>query len=377
MLFRYRRYFAVLSFLLLATPLAIGIVAPDSPGSVLKEGRKLAAAPKAPESLQGLLALPAQVDEYLKDHFGLRHRLIRLHTDLTRPLLAKGNSFVLIGRDGRLFWLGDEMVRQSAGLILRDQHVSDVADMVAAMNDAFHRRGIRFLVAVPPNSSTIYQDDLPNWARNGGGRTEYDLFLEGLAARGVKTVDLRPAVGAARAQGPVYRMYDSHWTMRGAVAGFNAIVEADGRPDWRLDPAAALGPAITLKGGDVARVLGVEDSVAERSEQLTLPSGTKELLSPSGPQDGSQNYLETSGRSGPTIMVIGDSFTMDFFPPMLLQHSGRVIWLHHEYCGIDWKWIDKLHPDEVWWAPVERFLVCRPGRRPINFPGEERVGVER
>ena len=365
MLSRHRRYFALLSFALMALPLVIGIFSPDSPASVLKEGRKLAPAPSAPESLEGLAALPKQVDAFLKDHFGLRGRLIRLYTDLTKPLLAKGNGAVLIGRDGRFFYLGEEMVRQSAGLVMRDQSVSDAADMLSAMNDALARRGIRFLVAVPPNSSTIYPDDLPVWARNGGKPTEYDLFLKDLTARGVKAVDLRPILRQEREQGPVYRMFDSHWNVRGAVAGFNAVAEAAGHPGWMLDPAAALGPRATVKGGDVARLLGVEDSVTEMSESLALPAGTRELLEPAASLD----YVETSGRPGPTIMVIGDSFTMDFFGPMLLQHAGRVIWLHHEYCGFDWKWIDELRPDEVWWAPVERFLICRPGRHPIGFAG--------
>ena len=48
--------------------------------------------------------------------------------------------------------------------------------------------------------------------------------------------------------------------------------------------------------------------------------------------------------------------------------------MHHNYCGFDWAWIDRLKPDEVWWAPVERFLVCRPGQKPKNFP-EGEVGI--
>ena len=364
MLRQYRRYFAVLSFLLLATPLVVGLVAPDSPASILKEGRRLAPAPAAPESLAAWAALPGRIDAFLKDRFGLRHAMIRAHKDLTRPLIAKGNSSVLIGRDERMFYQGDEMVRQSAGMILRDRDVSNAADMAAAMCDALRRRGIKFLVAVPPNSSTIYQDDLPLWAQRGGRRTEYDLFLADLAARGVKAVDLRPALDAARKQGKAYRMNDSHWTPRGALAGFDAIVEADGHSDWRIDPATALGAPVIVKGGDVARFLGIDENVSEEVEPLTLPDGKKQSLSAD-----SLNYVENSPNPGPTIMVIGDSFTMDLFAPMLLQHAGRVIWLHHEYCGFDWKWIDKLRPDEVWWAPVERFLVCRPGRRPTDFAG--------
>ena len=51
MLKRHRRYFAVLAFGLLATPLVVGLVRPDSPELILKEGRLLAPAPEAPAEL--------------------------------------------------------------------------------------------------------------------------------------------------------------------------------------------------------------------------------------------------------------------------------------------------------------------------------------
>src|SRR5271165_7130892 len=201
MLLRYRRIFAVLSFLLLATPLVFGILLPDSPELVFKEGRRLVPAPAAPADLADLIALPGEVDDYLKDRFGLRHAMIKLHRDLSHPVLLKVNTAALIGRDGRMFYQGNEMVRQSAGLVMRDQRVAEAADMIAAMRDALDRRGVRFLVTVPPNSSTIYQEDLPVWAQSKGRKTEYDLFLDDLAARGVKTVDLRPTLKAVRAEG--------------------------------------------------------------------------------------------------------------------------------------------------------------------------------
>ena len=272
MLPRYRRFFAVLSFLLLATPLVWGMVLPDSPDLILKEGRRLAAPPAAPMSWDGLRTFPKQVDAYLQDHFGLRHRMINTHKDLSHPVLM-GNESVLIGRDGRMFALGNEMVRQSAGLVMRDQMVTEAADMLAAMRDALANRGIRFLVAVPPNAPTIYQDDLPIWAKSHGRRTEYDLLLDDLAARGVKAVDLRPVLKSLQSKGQeIYLKYDTHWTPRGAVAGFNAVVEADGRPDWRIDPATAVGPPQERKGGDIARLLGVQDDVSEMSEGFDLPA---------------------------------------------------------------------------------------------------------
>ena len=185
----------------LATPLVVGIVKPDSPATVLKEGRSLAPAPRPPTTGDDWFRLPKEVDAYLKDHFGLRQILIRAHKDITRPLLGFGNDLVLVGRDGRMFYLGEESVRQSAGLLVRDQRVADAADMLVRMNEELRARGIRFLVAPPPNGATIYQDDLPRWAQNAGKPTEYDLLLANLAAKGVPAVDLRPAVKNARARG--------------------------------------------------------------------------------------------------------------------------------------------------------------------------------
>jgi alginate O-acetyltransferase complex protein AlgJ len=371
MLLRHRRYFALLTFLLLATPLVVGVVRPDSPELILKEGRVLAPAPQAPRSWEALRAFPAEVDAYLKDHFGLRQTMIHTHRDLSHPVVY-GSESVLIGRDGRMFYLGREMVRQSAGLVLRDQKVADAANMLAAMRDALARRGVRILVAVPPNSSTIYQDDLPVWAQNRGRKTEYDLFLTDLAARGVKAVDLRPVMRSVQSEAEAYLMHDTHWTARAALFAFNAIAEADGHPDWRLDPSTSIGPRSRRKGGDVARIIGVEDDVTEEVEGLTLADGGKTQDLSQGPMP---DYVLTSERLGPTVMVIGDSFTAGYFPSMLAQHVGRAIWLNHRECGFDWKWIDKYRPDEVWWVPTERFLICDEGARPRNFADGDRAPV--
>ena len=275
-------------------------------------------------------------------------------------MLGFGGSDVLVGRDGRMFYLGGEMVRQSAGLVLRDQKVADSANLLAGVRDALAKRGISFLVIVPPSTSSIYQDDLPVWAQSQGRTTEYDLFLQDLEARGIQAVDLRPALRAAASKGKAYLLHDSHWTGRGAIAGFNAVVEADSHRGWRIDPATALGPIEERKGGDLARLLGEQDDVTETTEPLALPSaGKEENLS----QDVMPAHMITTGKSGPTILVIGDLFTASYFPAMLAQHVGRAIWVHYDYkgCGFDWTLIERFRPDEVWWAPVERALICDSG----------------
>ena len=99
------------------------------------------------------------------------------------------------------------------------------------------------------------------------------MLLANLAAKGVTAVDLRPAIKNASTKGPAFYMHDTHWTFRGALAAYNAIVEADAHADWRIEPASALGPMTLRNGGDLARMLGVGDTVSEYAETLTLPYG--------------------------------------------------------------------------------------------------------
>ena len=158
--------------------------------------------PKAPADGDGWLKLPKEVDAYLQDHFGLRQKIIRLHKDLTKPVVFKVNNVAITGDSGRIYAIADDMVLQSAGRVFRQQRVADAAELIVTMRDALRKRGIGFLVALPPNSSTVYPDDLPTWARNPGKKTEYDALLEMIEARGVRAVDLRPALSWSAATDP-------------------------------------------------------------------------------------------------------------------------------------------------------------------------------
>jgi hypothetical protein len=42
--------------------------------------------------------------------------------------------------------------------------------------------------------------------------------------------------------------------------------------------------------------------------------------------------------------------------------------MSHRYCTFDWSWIERLHPDEVWWMPTERYMLFCHGTRPANMP---------
>src|ERR1700761_18667 len=88
MLPRYRRYFAIAAFLVLAGPLVAGLVYPDGAASILMEGRTPAPAPQAPVRFGGWFELPNKIDAYLQDNLGLRQILLRAHRELSKPLFG-------------------------------------------------------------------------------------------------------------------------------------------------------------------------------------------------------------------------------------------------------------------------------------------------
>jgi alginate O-acetyltransferase complex protein AlgJ len=361
MLKHYRRYWFVVVFALLLVPATATVVTNQSQAVVSDEFRAPALTPSWPQTSSEWTKLPEQIDKYLREHFGLRREMIRAHAVIDL-LLRTGNADVFLGAGNSMFYRGDLMIQQSAGLILRSERVTDTANDLVKFKAALAKRGIKLVVAAPPNASTIYPDRLPEWARNSGRTTEYDLMFSELNRVGVGMLDLRPILSAQRAYAAAYYLHDSHWTPRGAVAAFNAVAAAAGHQAWTLDPKAVLGPEGILTGGELARMLGVSRDVTERVEPLVLAAGKRREIS-SRPLV----YEVTPESANTTVMIIGDSFTQAYFPMLIASNGARGIWLHHLLCDFEWRWIDELNPSEVWFMPTERYILCSPAKR--SFPG--------
>jgi alginate O-acetyltransferase complex protein AlgJ len=364
MLRSYRRYWFLVLTALLTAPLVLGLFDRSGEEQFSAEKRRGADWPGFPRSSAAWIALPKQIETYLGDHFGLRSELIQARAIVAHHVLGDCNEKVLEGRGGRLFFRLDDMLQQSAGLLVREPLIQGSAEAIASIHATLAAKGIRFIFASPPNSSTIYSRSLPGWARNQGVQTEYDLLLRALEERGVPVADLRPPLNEARDKRLLaYRKLDTHWTYRGALIAFNAVASAAGHPDWVLDAETALGPVLEMDGGDLADMLGLRTYLKEQIELSVLPSGEEEALD--------REFLATfqstlhAEKSG-TLMIIGDSFTHDFFSPMALANVGRFAWTHHQLCGFDWQWVEKFRPDEVWYMPTERAAFCT--AKPTGMP---------
>jgi hypothetical protein len=358
LLIRHRRPFALVLIAALATPAVMQLLQPVEFSSE-GEARMLAPAPGWPRTEQDWLTLPNRTDRFLSDHFGLRTEMVRLHGRLRYAVHLPSDLRVVIGRHHSLFLAGDATIDQATGTMLRTDAIAAFADRAATLRTHLAGRGASLLVAIPPNSATINYDELPTWVGPRPAVTEYDLMLQALAARGVPVVDLREPLVAAKSRGPTYRRTDTHWNRFGALVAYNAAVRAAGQPDWVIDPAQVLRGFRKVEGGDLARLLAVADSITDQDAEIDLSVyGTPAAAMPFDTQFESGGDLVETGRSGPAVAVIGDSFTRSFWQDYFALRAGRYVWMHHELCAFKLAVLNAFDPQLVILAPAERQMFC-------------------
>jgi alginate O-acetyltransferase complex protein AlgJ len=359
LLARHRRPWFVIGLALLAVPLMVQLREHDAAISET-EARMLGAAPALPRSPQQWRALPRELDRFLADHFGLRAQLIRLHGMLRYAVNLPTDLRVIIGRDRWLFLNGDGTIEQATGQLLREGQIAKFADRAADLHARLQAKNARLLVAIPPNNSTINRSRLPAWAAVKPEVSEYDLMMKALAARGVAAVDLRPPLLAANSIYPVYRRTDTHWNRLGALIAWDAVVGALGEPGWAIDPDRVLRGFKTVPGGDLARLLAVSADITDEDADIDLSAYGPPAppVSSIDTQFESGGDLLDSGRAGPTIVVIGDSFTRGFWQDYFSLHAGKYVWMHHELCGFAISVVERYQPDIVILAPAERQMFC-------------------
>jgi hypothetical protein len=122
-------------------------------------------------------------------------------------------------------------------------------------------------------------------------------------------------------------------------------------------------------GGDLVRTLGLPPiDGREMFENLNLDPGVIESFGLDFTLGGTYIAKPKSVANSFTLMVVGDSYVGVYFTPFIVANGVTAFWTHHDWCGFDWRWIERIRPEEVWWMPNERLFLCARGRQPANMP---------
>jgi alginate O-acetyltransferase complex protein AlgJ len=325
-----------------------------------------------------LNALAKAVRLYFDDNFGYARTLPSLRGALEYALLTPSDPRVYFGQHMHLFYSGENVVNQSTGSLYRSDQIRHFVDVVDAIRGAVLSLGSDIVVLVPPNAQSIPAPDQPAWWHISGP-LEYDLAMRELRKRGIATIDLKAAFVANPDRDLLYRHTDTHWRWNAALIAFNMTMKAVGHQEWSLDPATSLTPLLPVGAGDLARLLGLQDRLtdADYAMRIDPPTGSWTAIDvfralPAYAFD--LRYAFERSSQGERLFVLGDSFTHDYWEPMLKYTGAAAIgWMPFLGCTFDFTDLARFAPTHVIVAPTERNIPCALTNWPPGLPRDPAV----
>lgn len=235
------------------------------------EARVPEPAPRAPRDLDGLRAFTRGFDAWFGDRFGLRGSLLRLGALARWSVGGSPSPLLARGRGEWVFWDGGGALDAWRGA--RPLPTDTVQAWRALLEDrqAFlAERGVPYLVVLVPSKPHLYPERLPRGVERCG-QSRLEQVLAALEGSPVGVLDLRAALGAARAadEGPdtTYYRLGLHWTPRGAQAAAEAIVARLAPAVPGIEPLARaefVSRELADQGDSWARRMGLERWIPQR-----------------------------------------------------------------------------------------------------------------
>ncbi len=317
--------YTVVFFLLLCLPMAL---MPFLKSSAKIEKRELAKLP--PYLKEGRLNLDFSdgFESWINDRLPLRSQLLTCANAVKGELLHADTSNVIVGKQGWLFYSVEREDFMDTNP-LTDAQIRAAAVTLSLMEENVTARGGRFTFVPAPNKSSVYGEYMPASFRPAE-ESNLTRLSAALRAEGVTFTDLRAVLTAAKAE-TVYHRRDSHWNYRGALIGYNAIMDSLGREHDRHENA----PYTVEKTwrGDLDKLLypagGVMDEqvvydIRHAPFRFTYPlgfadtkAGLENFMSDREDRDNLIRTQNLQRKDGSTLFMARDSFGRALLPYMI------------------------------------------------------------
>ena len=229
------------------------------------EGRKAAAFPEIklkqsgpisrPDS-RSLKKFPHEFEKWFNDRMGFRRRLIQVYQvaryygwtpsrlskaaihsgaaaeGLIRHLASdagsgSGQPRVLIGRDGWLFYDGEDAIEDHRGTnLFSEKELARWKQILTERRDWLANRGIRYVFVIAPNKPAIYPEYMPRSINRVTEQSRLQQLTDYLARESDLTfINLREPILQAKSAHRVFHKTDTHWNAYGAFIGYQELMK--------------------------------------------------------------------------------------------------------------------------------------------------------
>ena len=210
-------------------------------------GRDIAEMPKSVSAyLSGEAA--TQIDSYYKKIMPHRVPSIDVMGAARYAIFREGRSGVVVGNDGWLF-----SREEFAAPLDRTTDLAEAATGIAQIRDELSAQGIKLVVVPLPAKADVYREHLSDAAIPDNLVKLYDDFTALLDKAGVRYVDTRQPLLAAKPEGQLFLTTDTHWTPLGAGVAAAAVGDALGQTTPHAYTISAKAPA--AREGDLSKFI--------------------------------------------------------------------------------------------------------------------------
>jgi len=356
------RLLAILFVAVIALPLAGNLAGLDG-GDPEGENRTLAAFPHWDGSWRSLVAYPDQFSRWFEDHFAFRSAFVRWYGESRYFALdVSPAGTVLKGTEGWLYYADDAGVEDYANATLMTPgEVGAWHEALVRAHDWLHGQHVAFVFTIAPDKHVIYPEHVPHTIQKIRTTSRTDQVFAALTDTDVRAIDIRPALFECRTVERCYYQTDTHWNDRGALVGYQRIIEAVREqvpsvpPAWKREDFEP--EEHVIEGRDLAGMIGLKH-VLHETELSLVPKRPRRarVIEPAGEEPTAEVgrlVTEIPNSKLPRAVIFRDSFVTRLVP-FLSEHFSRALYLWQN--DFDANVVREEHPDVVIQEIVGRHL---------------------
>jgi len=302
-------------------------------------------------------------ESYFDDNFGLRNSLISWGSSIKVNLFKSSvhPQNVKFGKSGWLFYNkidGGIFSSYTHRNLFSNEELDSLAEVWENRKINLESKGIKYIMAVWPNKSTIYPEHLPltmqAQIKDTLSKTDQILNFLRSAKSSIPFIAARSKLMEEKKKNQLYRKLDTHWNQVGAFYAYHYFMEKTsdilGVVPYNLED-------FTIKyhyesKGDLLSMLGIceTNSFSETNPTLQLTDNNLTITKSEGKYKNSLTFKNKKCDNRLKVLIFRDSFT-DALIPFFKNHfyETHFVWFDYQK-----HIVDTLKPDIVITSFVER-----------------------
>lgn len=340
------------SFLLLIlVPGIISIFHKDIKSNATEENRVLAKKPQF--TLDNYLNYSQEYTNWYDDHLPFRQKLVQLNSLLSYELFSSSTSEnVIVGKDGWFFYTNEEAgdpLKDYKGMLEYDSaSIERMTEYLENVQEEMNRHEVEFVVLIPPNKESVYDEYMPDYIRKNGKAAQTDAFVEYLQDNSsINVVYPKEEMLQYKDEYQLFFKQDTHWNLLGAFIGEQQILDVLYGERSSLEGEKIVDKELVVRPSaekDLARMMNLQDYFSDIEYSV---EGYDDFDS----WDSTYLQNETPAHND-KVLFVGDSFRRSLKPYLNSDFSQVYIVTREEYTH---DMLEKFKPDIVVLECVERY----------------------